>query len=116
GYVPGRDDQPARVRIAAERADHVRDLVDAATVARRPGTPLGAVDRPELAIRVGPLVPDGDAVLAQVGNVGLALEEPEELMHDRFQVQLLRGDEREAVGEVETHLPPEDRSRADARP
>src|SRR5690606_25003034 len=64
----------------------------------------------------GPLVPDADAVLAQVGDVGLSLEEPEQLVHDRPEVQLLRGDQRKPLGQVEAHLPSEDRTGADAGP
>ena len=41
------------------------DLVDVAAVGRRPGAPLHAVDRAEVAVRVGPFVPDRDAVLLQ---------------------------------------------------
>ena len=45
-----------------------RDLVDRPAVGRLPRPPLLAVDRAELAVLVGPLVPDGDAVLLQVAR------------------------------------------------
>src|SRR5690606_33277304 len=60
GDIPGGDDQPARVRVAPNGVDHAGDLVDAGAVTRGPGTPLRAVDRPQLATLVGPLVPDAD--------------------------------------------------------
>ena len=70
GDVPGADDEAARVGIVPDLLDHVGDLIDVPTVRRRPGTPLVAVDRPEVAVLVGPLVPDGDAVLVEPRDVG----------------------------------------------
>ena len=61
--VPGGDDQPARVRILLQHRHQVGDLVDVAAVRRRPGAPLVAIHRAEVAVLVGPLVPDRDAVL-----------------------------------------------------
>ena len=75
---------------------------------------MPAIDRPELAGLVRPLVPDGDAVLVEIVDIGVAGEKPEQLVDDRFQMQLLGGGEREAVGEVEAHLVAEDRQRAGA--
>ena len=75
---------------------------------------MPAVDRAELAVCVGPLVPDRDAVLVEIADVGVAAQEPEQLVDDRFEVQLLGGDEREAGTEVEAHLVAEDRQRAGA--
>ena len=34
------------------------------------------------AVRVRPLVPDGDVVLVQIGDVGVALQEPQQFMDD----------------------------------
>src|SRR5262245_34571878 len=45
-------------------------------------------------------------------HVGRALQEPEQLMDDRLHVQLLGGDEREALAEIEAHLMAEERDRA----
>ena len=114
GRVPGRDDEAARVRIAADGGDHARDLIDHAAVGRRPGAPLPAIDRSELAARIRPLVPNGDAMLVEIFDVGVAGEEPEQLVDDRSQVQLLGGGEREAAREVEAHLMTEHRQRAGA--
>ena len=74
-----------------------------------------AVDRAEIAVRVGPFVPDGNAVGVEIGDVGIAGEEPEKLVDDRLQMQLLGGHHREAFGKVETHLMAEHRQRAGAR-
>ena len=92
----------------------MRDLVDQAAIRGFPAAPLLAVDRPEVAVFVGPLVPDADAVRLEVGDVGIALQEPQQLVHDRLQVQLLGRHHREALGQIETHLPAKDRARAGA--
>src|SRR5690606_40921297 len=73
-----------------------------------------AVDGPEVAPLVGPLVPDGDAVLLEVADVGRALQEPEELVDDGLHEELLGGDGREAPRQVEAHLVPEDAEGAGA--
>ena len=73
-----------------------------------------AVDRPEVAALVGPFVPDAHAVLVEIFDVGVAGQEPEQLVDDRLQVQLLGGEQREAVGEIEAHLIAEHRQRAGA--
>ncbi len=80
------------------------DLVDVAPVGRRPGAPLVAVDRPEVAVVVGPLVPDRDAAVLQPLHVGVAAQEPQQLGEDRAGVHLLGGDQREAGAQVEAHL------------
>ena len=102
GRVPGGDDQPARIGVAADLGDHIGDLVDDAAVRRRPGAPLLAVDRAEVAVLVGPFVPDGDAVLVEIVDVGVAAQEPQQLVDDGLQMQLLGGDQRKAVARDRT--------------
>src|SRR3546814_6170287 len=65
---------------------------------------LRAIDRPEVAFVVGPFVPDAHAMALQVGDVGVPREEPQQFMDDRLEMQLLGGQQREALGEVEAHL------------
>jgi len=109
--VPGTDDDAPRVRVLAQRRDRGRHLVDVAPVRRDPVAPLLAVHRPELAVLVGPFVPDRDALLAQRADVGLAAQEPKQLVDDALQVQLLGRHDREARREVEAQLRAEDRER-----
>src|SRR5438093_385863 len=68
--------------------------------------------RAELAVLVGPLVPDRHAALLQPAHIGFAAQEPQQLVDDRLQVQLLGGEQREAVLEREAHLAAEHRERA----
>ena len=76
--------------------------------------PLVAVDRAELAVLVGPFVPDGNAALLQPLHVGVAAQEPKELVEDGLEVQLLRREQRKRGVELEAKLPAEDRPRAGA--
>jgi hypothetical protein len=114
GRIPGADDQPPRIRIATDHVDDIGDLVDAAPVRRRPGPPLRSIDRAEIAIGVGPFVPDRNAVIPEVFDVGVAFEKPQQLVHDRFQRQLLGGQHRKSGRQIETHLVAEDRQRTGA--
>jgi len=113
--VPGGDDVPARIWVRLDALDEPGHLVDMAAVIIRPRPPLRTVDRSEVAVLVGPFIPDTDAVFLEIGDIGITLQEPEQFVDDRLQVQPFRGDDRKAVGEVESHLMPEDRTRARAR-
>ena len=79
---------PARVGIVAEGIDELRHLIDFASVRRSPVAPLVAVDRTEFPAVVSPIVPDADAILLQIPNVGVAPQEPQQLVDDRAQMQL----------------------------
>ena len=111
GGVPGADEVSAGVGVVGERVEEVGDLVDGLAVGVREAAPLLAVDRAELAgVGVGPFVPDADAVLLEVADVGVAAEEPEQFVDDRAEVEFFGGEAGEAgVGvEVEAHLVAED--------
>src|ERR1700730_18029089 len=114
GRIPRAHDQAPRIRIAPDHVDDVGDLVDAAPVRRRPGSPLRSVDGAEIAIGVGPFVPDRNAMVLEIFDVGIAGEKPQQLVHDRFQRQLLGGQHRESGGQIEAHLMAEYRQRAGA--
>ncbi|MNC04864.1 hypothetical protein D3C75_523140 [compost metagenome] len=103
-HVPGGDYDAARIRVVLDVIHRLLDLVDDGAIGRRPGAPLGTIDRAQIAVLVSPLVPDADAVLFQVGSVGVAIEEPQQLVNDGTQVALLGGDQREAFRQIEAHL------------
>ena len=73
-----------------------------------------AVDRAELAALVRPFVPDAHAVIVEILDVGVAGEEPEQLVDDRLEVQLLGRQQRKAFGQIEAQLMAEHRERAGA--
>ncbi len=63
GHVPGAYDLAARIGIGLDLRDDVGDLIDRSAIAGGPAAPLVTIDGTELAVGVGPLVPDGDAAL-----------------------------------------------------
>src|SRR6266487_3373472 len=71
-HVPRVDDQSPGVRIRFDLIDHLTDLIYRAAVRGLPRSPLRAINRTQLAVLAGPLVPDIDAVLLQVLDVGVA--------------------------------------------
>src|SRR5271165_3862863 len=116
GDVPGRHDEAARVRITADFLDEPADLIVGLSVRAFPGAPLLAVDGPEIAVGVGPFIPDRNAVRLEIGDVGVASQKPDELPHDRLDMKPLGGDERKALRKIEADLPPEQRAHSRARP
>lgn len=75
---------------------------------------MGAVDAAEVAIFVGPVVPDFDVIVFKVFYIGIAADEPEEFVDDRFEVDFFGGEEGEGLGEVVAGLGAEDADGADA--
>ena len=106
--IPGADKEATRVGVAADVFDQVRDLVDLPAVGRRPRAPLMSVDGAQFSVLVGPLVPDGHAMVLQVPDVRVAAQEPDELVEDGLQMHFLGRDQRKPFGEVEAHLIAED--------
>ena len=129
--IPPRHEEAAAARVGPDLLQQASDLIDAilrvAPVGEARGAevaPLMAVHRPEIArapaearrlLRRRPLVPDADAGRLERGHVGLAAEEPQELVDDRPHVELLRRQERKPLAQIEAHLVPEDRARPRAR-
>jgi hypothetical protein len=112
--IPGRYDMAARVRVVLQAIHQLADLVNQALIGGFPAPPLLAIDRAEIAIFIGPFVPYADTICLQIVDVGVALQEPQQFMNDGFQVQLLGCHHRKTMGEVEAHLPAEDRAGASA--
>jgi hypothetical protein len=75
---------------------------------------LLAVDRAEIAILVGPFVPDAHLAVLQPADIGVAAQEPQQFDDDRSDVELLGGEQGKARREIEAHLVPEHRARAGA--
>ena len=102
--VPGAHQHTARIRITADGFHHLRELVYAAAVRGGPGAPLVPVDGAQIAVGIGPFVPDGDAVVLEELHIGISGDEPQELIDDGLEVHLLGGEQREALGQIEAHL------------
>jgi hypothetical protein len=111
-HIPGAYQDAARIRIAAQLLHHLSELIDVASVGGRPISPLLAIHGAEFALLVRPFVPDADVMIAQIFDVGVAAQEPQKLINDRPQVQLLGGHQRKAILKVEAHLITEHAQRA----
>ncbi len=70
GSRPTRSGDVNPARASDPRA--ARDLVDGRAVRCRPAPPLLAIDRAEIAVSVGPLIPDRNTVFFQVFDIGIA--------------------------------------------
>src|SRR3546814_10120525 len=55
-------------------------LIDAAAARRFPAPPLLAVDGAKLAVAGGPFIPDADLVFLKIAHVGVAVQEPEQIV------------------------------------
>ena len=115
GHVPRAYEQAARVGVALYLVYQLCYLVDAVAVGAGPRAPLLAVHGSEVAVAVGPFVPDGNTVVVQILYVGVAFQEPQQLVYNGAQVQFLGGEQRESLVEVETHLVAEHAACAGAR-
>lgn len=104
GNIPRAHYNAARVGIILYGINHLRDLVDVPAIIVGPRTPLVSVYVSEVSIGVGPFVPYPHPVLLQIMHIGVATQEPQQLIYYRFQVQLFSSQQRETVVEVETHL------------
>ena len=110
--IPGRNDMPTAIGLGFDGLDQVGDLVDLAPIRRWPAAPLAAIDRAEISIVVRPFVPDLDAALLQPAHICLATYEPQQLINDGLEMQLLGRQQRKALRKIEAHLVAEERARA----
>ena len=108
GGVPCGHDHSTGIGIVANQIHDIRNLVNRAVGVvlrgRRPAAPLHAVDRPQVAVGIRPLIPDVHAMLDQPIDVAAALEEPQQFVSHALEPHPFRGDEREAFAKVEAHL------------
>ena len=66
-------------------------------------------------VAVGVVVPDVYAVFDQIGDVGVAAQEPQQFVDHSFEEHLLGRQQRESLAQVEPHLMAEDAFCARAR-
>ena len=112
GGVPGGHQHPSGVRIPLNCVDDHRKLVDGPSIRSRPGTPLMPINRAQVAVLIGPFIPDGDTVVLEILHVRISGDEPQELIDDRLQMYLFCRKEGKAFRQVEPHLVTEHALRA----
>src|SRR6185369_4391595 len=97
-HVPRAHDQASRIGIPSDLVDDLTDLVNPSSIRSLPRSPLRAVDRPKLAVRISPFVPDVNAMVSQVLYVCIAPQKPEQLMDDRLEMKFLGREYRKPLG------------------
>ena len=113
-WIPCGHNQAARVGIFLDLFHHIGNLVDMATVGCGPAAPLVAVNRAQIAIFIRPFIPNGNVVVFQVFDVGIAFEKPKQLMNNRAQMQFFGSQQRKAFTQIKTHLVTKHGTRAGA--
>ena len=103
-HIPGTDNQAAGIRVVLNLFNYLGDLIHVTAIRCRPATPLRTVYRPEVSFFVCPLIPDRNAILFQITDIGITAQEPEKFMNDGAQVQLFGGHQREAFTQIKAHL------------
>src|SRR5437762_14031105 len=88
--IPCAHDESPALWIRFDLRDDAVDLIDAHAAFAAPIAPLRTVNATELAVVVGPFIPDCNAMFVEITNVRIAAQEPEQLVDDRFDVQLFR--------------------------
>ena len=113
--IPSADDHTAGIGMVADQIKHIGNLVDGAVGVlgrrRRPATPLCAVHRAQIAVLVGPLIPDMHVILLKPTHVGGTLQEPKQFVSDAAEEHGLGGEQREIFAQIEAHLLTEQRNR-----
>ena len=89
GHIPGANQVTARIGVILEAIHQILDLVDMSTIGSRPAAPLMTINWPQVAIFVGPFVPDGHLVVVQILDIRITLEEPQKFMDNRAKMKLL---------------------------
>src|SRR3979411_3294604 len=87
--IPSAHDQAAAVRRPPDGLDESFNLVDMAAVRTSPVSPLCAIDPSKVAVFIRPFIPYRYFVFAKVSDIGIAFQEPEQLVDDRAQVKFL---------------------------
>jgi hypothetical protein len=76
--------------------DQIVNLVHSHAVCTTPVAPLRTIDAAEIAGFVSPLIPDRHTVFVEIMNIGITAQKPEQLINNRFDVQLFCRQERES--------------------
>ncbi len=97
GRIPRGDQQATTVRVVPDLVHQPFNLVDRTSVTAPPIVPLRPIDPAQISVRPGPFVPDGHAPLLQPPHIGLPTQEPQQLVDDGLQVDLLGRHQRKSV-------------------
>jgi hypothetical protein len=113
--IPRADNMPPAVGILFDLLDDLVNLIEGPSVGRAPVAPLRTINAAQAAVLVRPFVPDRHAVLVEIFDVGVAAQEPEQLVNDGLGVDFLGREQREIISQIEACLGAKHGIRAGAR-
>ena len=91
-----------------DKIKHIADLIDGTVRiigrGRRPATPLSAVYGTQIAVLIGPFVPNMHIALLQPTHVRGTFQEPQQLIGKSLEKHRLRREQRKILAQVESHL------------
>src|SRR5690625_3159501 len=95
--IPSAYNEAARVGLTLNLLHHLADLINGATIRTGPATPLLAVNRSQIPLRIGPLIPDAAPALLQPLHIGAPLSQPQQYDDNALQVAGFRGHQRKTL-------------------
>src|SRR5262249_52633065 len=79
-HVPRAHDEPSGIRVVLDIGYELTYLVDRAGIPRAPRPPLRSIGGAQIAVLIGPFVPYINVVVVEVLDVGVAPQEPQQLV------------------------------------
>ncbi len=107
GHIPRVYDMPSGIRIASKIVNDPLDLVEGRSVSTAPVDPLFSIDGAQIAVFVGPGIPDVTAIIVQLIDVRITAEKPQHFASQTLEEGSLRRYKRKSLIEIEAHLVPE---------
>ena len=102
-----------------DQIEHIADLIDGAIGIirrrRRPAAPLRTIHGAQIAVLIGPFIPNMHIVFLQPTHVRGPLQEPQQLIGESLEKHRFRGEQRKILAQVESHLLTEQADGARAR-
>ena len=77
-HIPGRHYMTSRTGIRIDLLQHPSDLINVPSISRWPGAPLIAVNGTQVAVLVGPFVPDRHTIFVKRMDVRVTFQKPEQ--------------------------------------
>ena len=93
--IPSTYDVTTTVRVGSDLLHDLCNLIHVSTIRFSPIAPLGAIHPAQISAVIRPLIPDRHLILTKVGDIGVPLQKPKQLVDDRTHMKFLGRDQRE---------------------
>ena len=102
-----------------DQIEHIANLIDGAIWIirrrRRPAAPLRTIHGAQIAVLIGPFIPNMHIVFLQPTHIRGTLQEPQQLIGKSLEKHRFRSEQRKILAQVESHLLAEQTDGARAR-